>query len=191
MCAPIPTVDPLDPTEHMTPKQDFEDAFILGLEALRASDATRNAHINVVGIPAIYWLWEAKRSDLLCSILIWTFVPCQNLLDQPANDCGANNSSQDPDTINPDDGPNCVRRKNFHKSIRDDYNEILARVVALYRTNGWLPNIYYTDIFDIEFTSADVNDSDCFHPSLSGQALLATKTWCRSPWGQNEPICQP
>jgi lysophospholipase L1-like esterase len=191
VCAPRPTGIPSDPTENMTPKQDFEDAFILGLEALRASDATRNAHINVVGIPAIYWLWEAKRRDLLCSLLIWPFVPCQNLLYRPANDCGANDSSQDPDTIRPDDGLNCVRRKNFHKSIRDDYNEILARVVALYRTNGWLPNIYYTDIFDIKFTSTDVNDSDCFHPSLNGQALLADETWCRSPWGQNDPLCQP
>lgn len=174
----------------MTDPSLFESQYRSGLDVLAASDATKNAHIHVSGIPAIYWLWNAKRTDFLCPF-IWFFVPCQNLLSNPANDCASGGSQLNPDTILPDDGDNCVRRKQFHAQIRDIYNPILRDVLMEYVVNERLPNAYYVDIFDIEFESLHVNNGDCFHPSVEGHELLAEEQWCRSPFGLDDPICGP
>lgn len=179
-----------DEVGTMTDLGLFEAQYRAGLDALVASDITKNAYIHVSGIPAIYWLWVAKRLDLWCR-LAWLLVPCQELLSQAANDCGSGNSHLDPDTIHPDDGDNCVRRKQFHAVIRDDYNRIIRDVLMEYKASGQLPNAYYVDIFDIQFEDMDVNDGDCFHPSEEGHAFLAEEQWCRSPWGIDKPECAP
>jgi lysophospholipase L1-like esterase len=113
------------------------------------------------------------------------------LLKDPGNDCGSGDSHLDPDTIHPDDGPNCTRRKEFHKKIRDIYNPILRDVLQQYRADGRLPNAYYVDIFDIEFGGIHVNNGDCFHPSVEGHELLAEEQWCRSQWGIADSFCVP
>jgi lysophospholipase L1-like esterase len=172
--------------ESMTPVVDFEAQYRAGLNALANSDTTRNAYIHISGIPAIYWLWSAKHNNDRCRNIIWPFVPCENLLDRPLNDCGAGNSQFDPDTIRDDDGPNCVRRKQFHAKIRDLYNPLLENVLQEYIEDGRLPNAYYVNIFDIRFDAEHVNNGDCFHPSLQGQALMAQQQWLRSYWGQPE-----
>ena len=139
-----------------------------------AADTTfRNAQINVSSIPAIYWLWNAKRSVLWCRVFVWPFVPCENLLDNPSDDCASSISRGDPDNVYPGDGVNCQRRKEFHRLTRDTYNPILRDVLTEYRESGALPNARYTDIFDVRFESSHVNSGDCFHPSTDGHALLA------------------
>ncbi|MBT8363732.1 MAG: hypothetical protein KJP23_03440 [Deltaproteobacteria bacterium] len=175
--------------DAMTPPEQFESQYRDGLDALAGSTATKNAHIHVSSIPAIYWLWNAMRSNGWCRIVVWPFVPCQNLLEDPINDCGSGDSHLDPDTIHADDGPECIRRKQFHAKIRDIYNPILKDVLKEYKHDGRLPNAYYVDIFDIEFGEFHVNDGDCFHPSTEGHALLANEQWCRSPWGRYDPSC--
>jgi lysophospholipase L1-like esterase len=177
-----------DSLDAMTPPKQFEAHFRAGLDVLSAASATRNAHIHISGIPAIYWLWEAKQSNSRCR-LAWYFVPCRNLLDNPSNDCGSDDSHLDPDTIHPDDGPNCIRRKMFHAKIRDIYNPILKQVAREYKTNGRLPNAYYVDLFEVRFMDIHINNGDCFHPSVAGQSLLAEQQWCRSPWGRYDPKC--
>ena len=176
--------------EAMTPAEQFERQYRSGLDALAASEATKKAHIQVSGIPAIYWLWVAMRENTWC-LLVWNFVPCENLLSEPNNDCGDDDSHLDPDTIHIDDGPDCVRRKIFHARIQDVYNPILRDVLQEYINDGRLPNAYYVDIFDISFSSIQINDGDCFHPSLEGHALLAEELWARSPWGLYGPACAP
>lgn len=167
----------------------FKQQYRAGLDVLAASPATRDAFIHVSGIPAIYWLWIAKRSRNWCRF-IWSFVPCDILLDNPAtNDCGAGDSDLDPDTIHPDDGPNCIRRKQFHAAIRDVYNPLLADILLEYKTSGRLPNAYFVDIFDFQFEDGDVNNGDCFHPSIAGQEVLAGEKWCRSHWGATDTLC--
>jgi hypothetical protein len=175
--------------DAMTPPEEFESQYRGGLDALAKSTATKSAYIQVSGVPAIYWLWEAMRNNDWCRFVVWPFVPCQNLLDDPINDCGSGNSHLDPDTIHADDGPECIRRKQFHAKIRDIYNPILRNVLKEYKDDGRLPNAYYVDIFDIQFGEVHVNDGDCFHPSTAGHALLADEQWCRSPWGRYDPSC--
>ena len=177
-----------DTLADMTDPLVFETHYRAGLDVLSASPATQSARINVSGIPAIYWLWNARRSNLLCR-LVWPLVPCQNLLASAADDCASNASRNDPDMDYPGDGPNCLRRKTFHRTIRDSYNPILRDVLDEYRTTGQLPNAYYTDIYDVRFESVHVNGGDCFHPSEAGHALLAEKEWCRAPWGSADAQC--
>jgi hypothetical protein len=178
-----------DEVGTMTDLGLFEEQYRAGLTFLAESAVTKNAVIHVSGIPDIYWLWIAKRGSFWCRVFAWPFVPCRELLESPSNDCGSGNSDLDPDTIHPDDGPNCVRRKEFHAAIRDDYNRILRDVLQEYKDSGELPNAYYIDIFDIQFESEHVNGGDCFHPSVEGHAVLAEEHWCRSPWGMDDPFC--
>ena len=174
---------------EMTDPVLFEDQFKAGLDVLAGSDLTRTAQVHVSGLPAIYWLWNAKRSTFWCYAIVWPFVPCENLLAGDRNDCESSTSREDPDMIYPGDGNNCVRRKLFHAAIRDTYNPILRRVLEEYRETGKLPNARYTDIFDVRFDSVHVNNGDCFHPSATGHALLAQAEWTRTHWGHVDPVC--
>ncbi|MGR8952859.1 MAG: SGNH/GDSL hydrolase family protein [Gammaproteobacteria bacterium] len=191
-----------DTINDMTSSDDFGDQLAAGLAVLAANPSTQYAYIQVSSIPAIYWLWEAKRSDFWCRAFAWPFVPCQNLLANPRDDCRDSASRLNPDVIYSGDGSNCVRRKQFHARIRDVYNPILRDVVNCYNGTasdlnscppgswGTLPNAYYVDIFDVRFTSSHVNGGDCFHPSEAGHALFAEEQWCRS-WGEEDLVCSP
>lgn len=175
----------------MTDPGDFEQQYRSGLDVLASSPFKDSLNVLVSGIPAIYWLWDAKRSDFWCRVFIWPNVPCENLLGGAANDCESNASALDPDRIYSGDGENCVRRKQFHARIRDIYNPILENVLQEYVTDGSLPNAEYVDIFDVKFGSEHVNGGDCFHPSKSGHALISSEQWCRSSWGAGGQECPP
>jgi lysophospholipase L1-like esterase len=166
----------------MTDPDLFETQFRAGLDVLAGDDATRLAQIQVTGIPAIYWLWVAKRTNFICWLIVWPNVPCQNLLDNPTEDCASVTSRNDPDNDYPNETSDCQRRKEFHRLIRDNYNTVLHDVTEEYRDSGLLPNIRYVDVYDVRFESQHVNNSDCFHPSYAGHALLADETWCRTHW---------
>lgn len=173
----------------MTDPELFETQYRAGLDVLAGSSATRYAQIHVSGIPAIYWLWNAKQTDWWCRLFVWPFVPCENLLADPVDDCENSASREDPDTINPGDGEFCRHRKQLHDIIRVDYNSTLQRVTNEYRESGQLPNARYIDIYDVRFDSQHVNDGDCFHPSTAGHALLAESQWCRTHWANGDPAC--
>jgi cysteine-rich repeat protein len=175
----------------MTDPAVFEAQYRAGLDVLAAAPFTDSVNLLISGIPAIYWLWDAKRSDFWCRAFAWPFVPCENLLDGAADDCASATSRQDPDQVYPGDGPNCQRRKAFHARIRDEYNPILSGVLAEYQANDQLLNAEYVDILDVRFASQHVNDGDCFHPSTAGHALMAEKQWCRSQWSAGDPACSP
>jgi len=178
-----------DSLAEMTDPTLFEAQFRAGLDELASSPVTRLAQIHVSGLPAIYWLWNANYTSIFNCRLKWVFVPCQNLLANAGNDCESSASREDPDTIYQNDGPNCVRRKQFHALIRDVYNPILRNVVQEYRESGVLPNARHTDIFDVRFDSGHINTGDCFHPSRAGHALLADTEWCRTHWGLDDAAC--
>ncbi len=175
----------------MTDPVLFEEQYRAGLDVLANSPATSSSFIHVSSIPAIYWLWLAKRDNDWCRIIVWPFVPCENLLDNPSDDCASSVSRLDPDTIYPDDGTNCIRRKTFHAKIRDIYNPILRGVLQEYIDSGKLPNAYFIDIFDVILNDSHINDGDCFHPSETGHALLAEEEWCRAQWGIDDLTCAP
>ncbi|MBT8048270.1 MAG: hypothetical protein HKN57_10310 [Xanthomonadales bacterium] len=175
----------------MTDPVLFEQQYRAGLDVLAASPMPETVNVLVSGIPAIYWLWDAKRSNLWCRLFAWPFVPCENLLDGAADDCASSASAEDPDNIYPGDGSSCVRRKQFHAAIRDVYNPILSGVLAEYQAGNQLLNAEYVDIYDVRFSSEHVNGGDCFHPSKAGHALMSGQQWCRSSWGEGDMACSP
>jgi len=175
----------------MTDPVVFEAQYRAGLDVLSSAPFSENLNLLISGIPAIYWLWDAKRNDFWCRAFAWPFVPCENLLDGAADDCASSTSRQDPDQVYPGDGPNCQRRKAFHARIRDEYNPILSDVLAEYQADRKLLNAEYVDILDVRFGSSHVNGGDCFHPSTAGHALMAEKQWCRSKWGADDAACSP
>lgn len=177
--------------DAMTDLSAFEDQYRAGLDVLAAAPFSDSLNLLISGVPAIYWLWEAKRGDLWCRVFAWPFVPCENLLDGAADDCASAASRENPDLIIPGDGPNCQRRKQFHARIRDEYNPILSGVLTEYQAERKLLNAEYVDILDVRFSSQHVNGGDCFHPSTAGHALMAEKQWCRSQWGAADPACSP
>ncbi|NNJ95465.1 MAG: hypothetical protein HKP57_12010 [Halobacteria archaeon] len=174
----------------MTDPGLFESQYRAGLDVLAASPVTRDAQIHVSGIPAIYFLWSAKHNNFWCRVFAWPFVPCENLLDNPDNDCANSTSKFDPDNDYPGDGVNCLRRKQFHRIIRDTYNPILRDVLDEYIQSGDLTNAGFIDIYDARFDSRHINSGDCFHPSTDGHALLADAEWCRTALGSIDPQCQ-
>lgn len=175
----------------MTDPALFEAQYRAGLDVLAASPIPESVNLLVSGIPAIYWLWDAKRTNFYCRVFAWPFVPCENLLDGAADDCVNSASAEDPDNIYPGDGSNCQRRKQFHAAIRDVYNPILSDVLAEYQADEKLLNAEYVDIYDVRFNSEHVNGGDCFHPSKAGHALMSGQQWCRSSWGEGDPACSP
>jgi len=175
----------------MTDTALFEAQYRAGLDVLANAPFSETLNLHISGIPAIYWLWNAKRDNFWCRVFAWPFVPCENLLENGADDCASNTSREDPDTVYPGDGANCQRRKAFHARIRDEYNPIISGVLAEYQSNDLLLNAEYIDVFDVRFGSNHVNGGDCFHPSTAGHSLLAEKQWCRSRWGADDPVCSP
>jgi lysophospholipase L1-like esterase len=175
----------------MTDTALFESQYRAGLDVLASSPIPELVNLHISGIPDIYWLWNAKRGNFWCRVFAWPFVPCQNLLENGADDCASDASREDPDTVYPGDGENCQRRKAFHSRIKYEYNPILSDVLAEYQSNDMLLNAEYIDIFDVRFGSNHVNGGDCFHPSTAGHALMAEKQWCRSRWGTDDPQCTP
>jgi lysophospholipase L1-like esterase len=178
-----------DSLAQMTAPALFEAQYRSGLDTLAASPATRDARIDVISIPAIYWLWNAKYASGTCRFIWLLGSVCQSLLANAQDDCLSTATRLDPDHIDPQDGSNCRRRKQFHQAIRDTYNPILQNVLQEYIDGGQLPNARFTNIFDIQFTSAHVNNGDCFHPNVAGHALLADTAWCRSPLGAQDAAC--
>jgi cysteine-rich repeat protein len=180
----------------MTDPDDFEEQYRAGLDALAASEDTKDADIHVSGIPDIYWLWVAKKDVQGCSTVWQVGAVCQALLENSdIDDCESIASRDDPDGYSPGyypgDGPNCQRRKFFHRRIQEVYNPILENVLQEYIDADRLPNAYYVDTFDFRFESEHVNNGDCFHPSILGHKLMADEQWCRSPWSTGDPYCAP
>jgi len=180
-----------DTLEEMTDPAVFETQYRAGLDVLASPAFDDSVNVHISSIPDIYWLWNAKRSDFICSNIIWPFVPCQNLLSNASDDCESDTSREDPDQVYPNDGPNCQRRKAFHAEIRDTYNPIIEDVLSEYQANNKLLNAEYVNIFDVQFNSNHVNDGDCFHPSEAGHSLLAETAWCRSRAGASDEECSP
>jgi lysophospholipase L1-like esterase len=180
-----------DSVSEMTDPAQFEAQYRAGLDILADSDVTQSADIHVSGIPAIYWLWEAKSDRAGCRFIWWLGGVCQALLQNPADDCESTASRNDPSTDYPNDGDNCLRRKAFHRTIRDIYNSILSDVLQEYIDDGRLPNAQYVDVFDARFDDNHVNNGDCFHPSVDGHALLADEEWLGSKWSPDQTTSAP
>jgi len=141
-------------TATMTSVDTFRAQLRQTLSTLHAG--VPNAKIFVASIPNVYHLWELYRSDLVAQSVWAAAGICQSLLSL------SNTSTQ----------RDAVRTRNVA------FNTVLAQECAAYVNCRFDQNA----VFNYSFTKSQVSKLDYFHPSLSGQAALASITWSTSWW---------
>jgi lysophospholipase L1-like esterase len=138
----------------MTPTSAFQAAFQTAMSTLE-SGLPAGAHIFVSSIPNIYQLWSVLHTNPLAQ-LVWSFGICQSMLST------ANTEAQ--------------RQQVLAQVVA--YNAILSQVCGQYANCRWDGGA----TFDYQFSPSDVSTVDYFHPSQTGQAVLAGLTWAKSWW---------
>jgi lysophospholipase L1-like esterase len=140
----------------MTSTTVFKSEFQQTMSTLEAGLPT-GSHIFVSSIPNVYRLWQILHTNLLAETT-WTAAGiCQSMLSL------FNTSAN--------------RQAVYDREVA--FNSILGQVCAQYA------NCRFDDgaVFNYQFTRSDVSTLDYFHPSLNGQAVLASITWTASWWG--------
>ena len=141
-------------TATMTSVTTFRDQFRRTLATLRSG--APDARIFVASIPNLYHLWELYRYDMVAQSVWAAAGICQSLLSL------SNTSAQRA----------MVRDRNTA------FNTVLGQECAAYANCRFDRNAVY----NYAFSRSQVSKLDYFHPSLSGQAALASITWATSWW---------
>jgi lysophospholipase L1-like esterase len=140
----------------MTSVADFTSQFQATMQVL-ADGLPQNAHVFVASIPNIYQLWQLFH-DNATAAFVWSVAGiCQSMLSPLKTEA---------------DRQLVVERE-------QPFNQALASTCGQYafcRFDG-------DAVYGYPFAGGDVSKLDYFHPSLSGQAKLATITWQHSWWG--------
>jgi lysophospholipase L1-like esterase len=140
----------------MTSVSTFRSQFQQTLATLDSGLPVK-AHIFVSSIPDVYQLWSIYHTSLSAQ-LVWSAAGiCQSLLSPYRTDAERQ----------------LVRDRNIA------FNSVLEQECANYASCKFDGNA----VFSYQFTRSDVSVLDYFHPSLSGQAKLASVTWATSWWG--------
>jgi len=140
----------------MTSVSDFQAQFAATMSAL-AAGLPADSHVFVSSIPNVYKLWQLFH-DNLAAQLVWSLAQiCQSMLSP-------SNTEQD---------------RQFVLAREQAFNQVLTNVCSQYGFCRFDDNA----AFNFQFTTGQVSKLDYFHPSLSGQAALASLTWQRSWWG--------
>lgn len=138
----------------MTPVATFRGQFQAAMDKL--ATGSPNARVYVLSIPNVYLLWQLFKGNSSARF-IWSFAGiCQSLLANPT-------STQQAD----------IDRRNRVKQRVIDFNAQLQQVCALYTQCRFDNNA----VFNTSYVASDVSTKDYFHPSVSGQAKLATVAW--------------
>lgn len=139
----------------MTRVDDFQRQFAATMDEL-ANGLPTDAHVFVSSIPNIYQLWQVLHTNVTAET-VWAVAGiCQSMLS-------LSNTEADRQTV-------LAREQAF--------NQVLANVCSQYTFCRFDNNA----TFDYQFNPSDVSKLDYFHPSLTGQAALATLTWQHSWW---------
>ena len=139
----------------MTPTSTFQAAFQATMSTLE-SGLPSGSHIFVSSIPDVYELWSVLHTNPVAAT-VWSVAHiCQSMLSS------ANTEAQ---------------RQQVLAQVEAD-NAVLGQVCGHYANCRWDGGA----TFDYQFSRSDVSTLDYFHPSQSGQALLAGLTWATSWW---------
>ena len=153
-----------DTVAQMTSVASFRSQFEAAMSRVMAGTT---ASVYVVSIPNVYQLWDLFKNDFGAR-LIWAFAGiCQSLLANPG-------STQAGD----------VQRREAVRQRNIDFNTQLAQVCALYPGRCLFDG---NAVFNTAFVRADVS-GDYFHPSIAGQAKLASVSWAAGyTWAATPP----
>lgn len=153
-----------DTVAQMTSVTDFHAQFETAMGTLMAGSP--NTHAYVVSIPNVYQLWELFKGSWWARFIWSSGNICQSLLANPT-------STQPVD----------VERRAQVRARNEAFNLQLAQVcsaLARCRFDG-------NAVFNTPFTTSDVS-GDYFHPSVAGQAKLASVSWAAGyAWAATPP----
>ena len=139
----------------MTTTAQFTTAFESTMSTLESGRAP-DAHIFVASIPNIYELWSVLHGNSDAQA-VWSLANiCQSMLST------SNTEAQRQQVLTQEEADNAA----------------LSQVCGQYANCRW--DRYAT--FDYPFTPTDVSTLDYFHPSQTGQGVLAGITWQASWW---------
>jgi lysophospholipase L1-like esterase len=139
----------------LTPTATFRAQFAETLDTLRAGLPA--SHVFVASIPNLHQLWSILRANPVAQAVWHTAGICPSMLN-------FFNSPADRQAV-------IDRERELNDTLRD---------VCASWSNCRFDN-YLT--YNYNFTPSKVSKLDYFHPSLSGQATLATLSWNASWWG--------
>ena len=141
---------------EMTPVETYRSQFQQAMDTLTQGTAGQARRIFVASIPDIYQLW-AVLHDNPSAVTVWnTYYVCHSLLVNPTSEAQADV-----------DRRARVRQRNI------DFNTVLSEVCALYAQCRFDNNV----VFDGGVEASQVSTLDYFHPSITGQANIASVTW--------------
>ena len=142
-----------DTVGQMTTAADFGAQFQAAMATL--ATASPGTNVLVVSVPNVYQLWNLFKNNFFAR-LVWASAGiCQSLLANPG-------STQPAD----------VQRREAVRQRNIDFNSQLAAVCAQFARCLFDGNA----AFNTAFTTGDVS-GDYFHPSVQGQAKLASVSW--------------
>jgi hypothetical protein len=144
-----------DSPSTMTSVSEFRAQFSTTMNVL-ASGLPVGSHVFVSSIPNIYRLWQLLRDNPIAQ-LVWSVARiCQSMLSP-------NNTEQDRQAV-------LARERAFNQVLAD-----VCTQYAICRFDDYA-------IFNYPFNENHVSKLDYYHPSLAGQAALASVTWQQSWW---------
>lgn len=115
-----------------------------------------NADIKVGSVPNIYQLWELFHTNKSAVSAWQTFKMCESLLFNPTSTAPAD----------------MEKRAKVRQRIQE-YNAVLQSVCAKYTRCSYDGGAGFNTVFKAEHVST----ADYFHPSIAGQALIASVAW--------------
>jgi PKD repeat protein len=156
-------------TAAMTSVSDFHDQFLTAMTT--EVTGSPNTNVYVVSIPDAYQLWSLFHNNGWARF-IWSIGGvCQSLLANPTSTLPAD-----------------VQRRALVRQRNIDYNTQLAAVCATFASRCHYDG---NAIFNTQFTTGDVS-GDYFHPSVAGQAKLASVSWTVGyAWATSPPPNSP
>ena len=143
----------------MTSEATFRSQARAGLDALAAKGVDR---IAVASIPDIYQLWKVGRTSSSAR-LVWTLYGiCQSMLKNP----GSTSATDE------------ARRQQVRNRVIA-FNTILSEECARITTGAAATSCRFDGykVFNTTFALSDISTVDYFHPSIAGQAKLASATY--------------
>lgn len=145
---------------QMTPVATFRSNVTGALATFTA--ASPETRIAILSIPNIQQLWSLLKGSAAARTAWGVYGICQSMLANPTSTAQAD----------------ADRRARVLQRVRD-YNDVLATACAAYAQCRWDGGA----VFSVAFTTSDVSTRDYFHPSLAGQAKLASVSWAAGFWG--------
>lgn len=144
---------------EMTPVADFRTRADSALTALAGKGVKQ---VVVASIPDVYKLWKVGKGSSSARFVWGLYGICQSMLKSPT-------STQATDE---------ARRLRVQKRVVDFNTELQRACSAIADSSTTLACKFDNNaVFSTSFALTDISKVDYFHPSVSGQALLAQKVY--------------